>query len=100
VSFAKRLVYLRRRQGLTQAKLAEKLCISRSCLSGIESGRRDPNLDTLIRLADYFDVSVDYLLGRSNLPILQRGLTANRSPEEVLDLIASLIKQCRKDSAV
>lgn len=69
MKFPKRLTYLRRRAGLTQEKLAELICISRPTVSLYESGKREPNLETLTRIADLFNVSVDYLIGRADLTL-------------------------------
>lgn len=59
-----RLGQLRERSGWTQEDMAEKLGITRAALSHYEKNRRKPDFDTLIRAADLFGVSVDYLIGR------------------------------------
>lgn len=64
MNIGKQLRFLRTKAGISQEKLAEILCIDRSTLAGYEIGRRIPNLDMLCQMADYFDVSTDYLLGR------------------------------------
>jgi len=58
------LVRLREKAGLTQKDLATKLGIARTTYSGYENGAREPDLDTLKRIADFFEVSLDYLLNR------------------------------------
>lgn len=63
-NFYKRLKHLRTINHLTQLELANMLNIERSTLSSYETGRRYPTLVILIRVADVFDVSVDYLIGR------------------------------------
>lgn len=63
----KRLIELRKEVGLTQKGLADKLKITRSALSLYELGKRTPDTKTLSDFADFFGVSVDYLLGRSNI---------------------------------
>lgn len=55
---------LRERRGLSQVQLAEKLHMSQGSLAMYETGKRKPSLDTLKLIADYFNVSTDYLLGR------------------------------------
>ncbi len=60
-----RLIILREESGLTQEKLAEVFKTKKATISRYETGSRDPKLDTLIDFADYFDVSTDYLLGRT-----------------------------------
>ena len=57
---------LRLQQGLSQRHLGEKLSVCNQTVSFWESGKREPDLDTLIRIADYFGVSVDFLLGKSD----------------------------------
>lgn len=65
--FKERIVDLRKRRKLSQQELAKAIGISREALSGYEQGRREPSLDTLEKLADYFGVSLDYLFGRTDL---------------------------------
>lgn len=65
MNFGKRLRQLRKEKGLTQAELAKLLSIGESTVSFYESGKRQPDYETLIRLAEVFNVSVDYLLGRT-----------------------------------
>ncbi|WP_374788052.1 helix-turn-helix domain-containing protein [Lactococcus lactis] len=62
--FAEQLKTLRKINGITQKELAEKLKIKQNSYSDWENGKSEPNIEMLVRLADYFDVSVDYLLGR------------------------------------
>lgn len=65
-NFCKRLIHLRTINNLTQKELADILNIERSTLSSYETGRRYPTISVLVRIADTFNVSVDYLLGRKN----------------------------------
>lgn len=55
---------LREEQGKTQKELAEDLHISQVTYSNYELGKREPNIETLIALANYFRVSIDFLVGR------------------------------------
>lgn len=50
----------------TQAEMADRLGMSRSGYANIEAGKREPDFSTLFKLADYFGVSLDYLLGRES----------------------------------
>jgi transcriptional regulator with XRE-family HTH domain len=59
-----RIVNLREEHDLTQKELAEKLDFNRSVLNRIEQGTRPCRDDELIKIADFFDVSADFLLGR------------------------------------
>jgi len=65
--FSERLKELRLERNLTQTDVSEALGLSKSCYAGYEQGYREPDLKTLIRLADYFEVTTDYLLGRTEL---------------------------------
>ena len=65
--FSNRLRWLRKHFGYSQATLAEKLSLSRMTYTQYESGHREPNLETLLRLAQMYHVSIDFLLGVSNL---------------------------------
>lgn len=58
----KRITSLRKQAGLTQEELAKKLNVSRSALSQYELGTRDPNYELLIKIANFFEVTTDYLL--------------------------------------
>ena len=63
-----RLVNLRKERNLTQKQLAEGVKLSEIAIQNYESGRRKPAYDALLALADFFDVSLDYLVGRSEVP--------------------------------
>ncbi|GLI06371.1 MULTISPECIES: helix-turn-helix domain-containing protein [Paenibacillus] len=63
-----RIAALREKQGLTQEELSLKLDISRASLSHYEKNRREPDYDTLVKIANHFKVSIDYLLGRTQDP--------------------------------
>ena len=66
--FSERLVSLRKAHNLTQKQLAIEMQMSGLAIQHYESQRRKPAFDVLIALADYFDVSLDYLVGRSDDP--------------------------------
>lgn len=55
-------------RGLTQFQLGEQIGLAESTISLYESGKREPNLDTVQLFADFFGCSVDQLLGRNNSP--------------------------------
>nr|PZN02741.1 MAG: XRE family transcriptional regulator [Bacillota bacterium] len=61
-----RIKSLREERKITQQELARYLGVSQKTISNYENGERSPDPDTLRKIADYFDVTVDYLLGRSN----------------------------------
>lgn len=60
-----KILALREKLGLTQEEVASKIGISRASLSHYEKNRRTPDYKVMTQLADFFHVTVDYLLGRS-----------------------------------
>lgn len=64
--FPQRLRALRKERKLTAKALGDKFSLAESTISGYENGVRNPDLDQLEKFADYFGVTVDYLLGRTN----------------------------------
>lgn len=65
---AQRLLYLRQKNKKTQAEIASLLGITRQAYGYYEKGEREPDMESLGKLADYFEVTVDYLLGRTDSP--------------------------------
>ncbi|GHU51911.1 hypothetical protein AGMMS49975_06670 [Clostridia bacterium] len=63
-----RIRKLRRNLELTQEELAEKLNTTKSNISKYEVGSIEPNISTLVMLADIFEVSIDYLVARTDIP--------------------------------
>lgn len=72
----KRLKALREKKGISQKFVAAKIGVNNSTLSGYESGYREPDGETLLRLADFYEVTTDYLLGRSNSPKFSSNIEA------------------------
>lgn len=64
--FGERLRYLIETQALKQCQVATDLHIAPSTLSGYLTGEREPDYGTLIGIAEYFEVTIDYLLGATN----------------------------------
>lgn len=90
MSFSEKLKQLRKEKGLTQEELALAISKNRSTIAGYETERKEPDHETLRKLADYFDVSIDYLLGRTIVRNFQEttiathrkdGYEENLSPE-------------------
>ena len=86
----KRLRLLREKSGLSQKFVAEQIGVKNNTLSGYESGNREPDSETLTKLADYYEVSTDDLQGRSDNI---KGLTAENNNYHSLNEIDKLIKQ-------
>ena len=68
---------LREDRGYSQKQLAKVLSISAGCLSKYENGKTQIPLDLIIKIADVLNVSVDYLLGRNDLPFDYKYLRGN-----------------------
>ena len=64
----KRLRVLRESVGLSQAKLAQEIGSNQSSINRYENGQAAPTVELLRKYADYFDVSLDYLFGRTDMP--------------------------------
>ena len=67
-----RLKQLRKEKGISQLKLALDLNMSQNTISRYETGEREADYRALILIADYFDVSIDYLLERTDNPKINR----------------------------
>nr|MBQ8245186.1 helix-turn-helix transcriptional regulator [Oscillospiraceae bacterium] len=67
-----RLKEVRKKKHISQLKLAMDLDMNQNSISRYETGEREADYATLIRFADYFGVSIDYLLGRTDNPETNR----------------------------
>ena len=76
MEFKDRLIKLRKELNLTQEELAQKIGYTRTAISAWEIGRNEPSNADTIKLAKYFGVSTDYLLGKSDI----------RNPEELKNI--------------
>ena len=66
--FGNRLREIRRNTGASQKELAERINVTPRAFRFYESGNREPTIEQLISLADFFNVSLDYLVGRTDNP--------------------------------
>ena len=66
VRFSERLRLLREESNLTVEQLAEKLGTVKQTISKYENGQREPKYEILLKIAEIFNVSIDYLFGRTN----------------------------------
>lgn len=93
---AKRLHMLRQQNKKTQADMASLLGITRQAYGYYEKGDREPDTESLSKLADYFEVSVDYLLGRTDNPEMHEtnmsffGGPEKYTPDEIEEMEAAL----------
>ncbi len=64
-TLSERLIYLRKKNKLSQTAVAKRIGVTSSLISAYEKQERKPSIDTLISLADIYNVSTDYILGRT-----------------------------------
>ena len=104
---AERLKLLRSEAQLSQAELAKQLKISKSSINMYERGEREPSIETLENIADYFNVDMDYLLGHSNHRNKYQWLQAQTAtpmqvdlpnPLSILDLIQEQCGETAKEA--
>ena len=84
--FAAKLGELRHEKGLSQRQAAVELGVSQALLSHYETDAREPKLDFVVKVCDYYSVTTDYILGRTN----ERGDGASRLSAQVSELVSSL----------
>ena len=68
MSFSDRIIQLKNERKLLQKDIASSVGLSLRAYQYYEKGQKEPTLSVLLRLADYFDVSLDYLVGLSDTP--------------------------------
>ena len=68
MSFSDRIIQLKNERRLLQKDIASSVGLSLRAYQYYEKGQKEPTLSVLLRLADYFDVSLDYLVGLSDTP--------------------------------
>lgn len=91
--FIKRFNELCKEKNITRYKLASDLQIGNSTIYGWEKGQQ-PTADKLIKLADYFEVSTDYLLGRSNdIGVIETNANLTPFQNKLLSVLELLSKE-------
>ncbi len=96
VNFGEKLKTLRKQAGMTQTELARRLNITKSVVSYYELQERNPSPDTLIKLADIFHVTTDYLLGIDHKKILDVSDLSDEDMHFLLITIETLRKKNKK----
>lgn len=89
-TFNVRLKELRKGRHLSQRELADKLHISKSAVSMYEGGQREPDHGTLEMIADYFNVDMDYLLGRKDTVLRYLEVSPNNKQIEEDDAMRKI----------
>lgn len=81
--------FFRKSKKVSQKELAQHLNVSRATYQSYENGRNEPSIDTLIKMADFFGVSVDTLIGHDNHIVdLQ---TVSKNQKYVIDKIVNVL---------
>ncbi len=96
--FAQRLKALRKEHGITQQQLADGVGISKGGLSYYENAGRTPDISILERFADYFGVTTDYLLGRTNAQTPKAKLQAVCNHTGLSDKSVNLLAELKENS--
>lgn len=106
--FQLRVKQLREEKGISQAKLAQDIGVTYGAVGNWESGTREPKFETVIKIADYFGVSIDYLLGRTDDPNMASDVIVSTADGKItsledaglaredLDRISGVIEDIRK----
>lgn len=92
MSFPNILRNLRKRDNINQLELARAIGVSRSAIGMYESGKREPDFETMESIADYFNVSMDYLHGKNKTPyssLSEPAITDNATTFPVIGDIAA-----------
>lgn len=100
MEFSERLRQLREKHGYTQKQLADAVHLSKNSICNYEKNVNLPNIETLMSLADIFNVTVDYLLGRSAISFkfdkLNKSFFGKFTIAEAIDILLLLIKKAVK----
>ena len=83
---------LRITRGLNQVEFAKILCVTKQCVSNWENDNVVPSIDMLCKIADFFEVSTDYLLGRSE----RRVVEVSNLTDEQISHITSIVNDLGK----
>lgn len=99
-SFGENLKKLRKGRGMTQSELGSKIGLSKAVISKYETGLGYPSFDVLIRIARFFGVTTDYLLGVSGEKLMDvTGLTESQA-DAVQRMVSELRSANRSGSSV
>ena len=100
--FSQRLKALRKERGLTQQSLADFLEVRRSTYGEYERGKIMPPYDKIQKLANYFNVSVDYLMGATNFKTVDEKIDtiAKRDITDIKQVLDLLIEELKEENTV
>lgn len=83
---------LRIARGLNQVEFAKILCVTKQCVSNWENDNVVPSIDMLCKIADFFEVSTDYLVGRSERRVIEVSSLTDEQIAHITSLIYDLTK--------
>ena len=83
------LKILRNKNGISQQKLADAVGVSQQSINKYENHKIEPDIDTLIKIADFFETSVDYLIGHTDIDHVIEEVTLCTLNDEEIQLINS-----------
>ena len=90
-----RIKELMHEKGIQQQQMAELLNVSRASIYKYQQGKAEPDIETLIKIADYFDVSLDYLCGRQNKNLIFADSLSDKKKE-----LINMIKELNDDETL
>jgi len=94
-----RIEILRKQLGLSQEEFAQKVNMTQQRISSYEKGKREPDLETIKQFSDFFDCSIDYLLGKSDIKNSEKlisNIFGTSSLKELQELTAEEISDALK----
>lgn len=87
---------LRNKKGVSQQKLADAIEVSQQSINKYENHKIEPDIQTLIKLADYFETSVDYLIGHTDIDHVMEAVYSYDLNEDEESLISNYRKLSKK----
>lgn len=93
------LKILRNKKGISQQKLADAIGVSQQSINKYENHKIEPDIDTLIKIADFFETSVDYLIGHTDIDHIIEEVTPCTLNDEEIQIINSYRKLSQKQKA-
>lgn len=96
----RKLKLLRNEFGISQQQLADVIGVSQQSVNKYENHSVEPDIDTMIKIADYFSVSVDYLIGRTEIKTIPGNFTKYDLTDEERNLIDKYRKINSKEKKI
>jgi len=96
-TFGNRLRDLRERRNLTQAEVSQNINCSCKVLSNYELDKREPDFQTLVNISNFFGVTTDYLLGRTEILVNYKDIALDAQSDSLLTLYEKLPEDLKCD---